>query len=770
MIICLILVIFICFGFGSASASILDWKTYETDNFVVFYPQDYEWQAEEVLYYLEKNLPQVKGITGNKDDLKTYIVVQDFGIQSNGITNSINNRIDVFTNQGNSDSLELGNYKNWYRMVYTHELTHMLQRTNHSEGAEIPVIILGEFGSPNFLHVPRWLAEGVAIYSESNLDDQVGRLNDNYYQAVVQAKAKAGKQPSLMGITVSPNYMDYPDSLRYVYGAQFYQYLANKYGADKCAQLFTEIGTQFWGRSLHQAAKEVFGKSMPQLFAEWKETQQAASENWKIDGEKVIENGRGVISGLTAENGKLYYFKRKKIAPFPSGDAYINYLVEYDPTTGNERILRKLTTSNYSSIQIVGNNLYYAVKSYTKGFSNIQDSGQGYNGIIYCYNLKTGENKQIIRGRIKNFTVLNSGAVIYTKQTKEQFGSEIWNYQAGNKKQLGTVPQLISELETAQDKVIAVSKERVGSFGVNYLDLDKLTLTSIVDTKYSERAVNINGNKLYYTANYTGHQSTYEYNLTTEELTKLTEGGYAFNGTVCRDKVYFTAPSAEGIELYGKQNAPQDCKLPPQEKVKTENKSINLAELGIEVQENSAFKKNLSGLLPPDVRFVSGLFSGQDAMGANTYTIGYDGSISWTTKLFKPFNVVVSNGPVKEGNGRETILSTSYPVYFPSITGLKGIGLGCSTDFNNLFPSTRVIFSYPRQDIEFNLEGDVKNQGINSEVVYKYKLNNSGLKITGSRFNNFDKRDNLRGLEFDSEDNGYQLSTEYAYKLLELKK
>jgi len=74
------------------------------------------------------------------------------------------------------------------------------------------------------------------------------------------------------------------------------------------------------------------------------------------------------------------------------------------------------------------------------------------------------------------------------------------------------------------------------------------------------------------------------------------------------------------------------------------------------------------------------------------------------------------------------------------------------------------------KDIEFNLEEDVNNQGINGEVAYKYKLNNSRLKITGSRFNNFDKRDNLRGLEFDSEDNGYQLSTEYAYKLLELKK
>ena len=34
----------------------LKWMKYESDNFIIFYPEGYDYQAKESLYFLEKNI------------------------------------------------------------------------------------------------------------------------------------------------------------------------------------------------------------------------------------------------------------------------------------------------------------------------------------------------------------------------------------------------------------------------------------------------------------------------------------------------------------------------------------------------------------------------------------------------------------------------------------------------------------------------------------------------------------------------------------------
>jgi len=766
LILVLSLLVLVCLGSSTVSASMGEWKSYETDNFVVLYPSDYEWQAQQVLYYLEEQLPQVREITGNQSDLKPYIVVQDFGLESNGISKHVQNKIDVYTNQATSTSRQLGNYKNWYRFVYTHELTHMLQTTNYSQGAKLLVSIFGRQMSPNYIYVPRWLAEGVAIYSESQLDDYGGRLNDGYFKAIVKARAKAGHQPSLSQLSTS-FIADYPASFRYVYGAEFYSYLVDTYGQDKTAQLFTELGSSFW-TSLDDAAEQVFDKTMLELFRDWKEIQRKASKDWQLDGTKVIADKNVAITNLTAANEKLYYFKSQRSAPFPNGDSVSNYLVEYNPQTGEEKVIKQLVARPYSSIQVVDNRIYYGLKTTRQGFANIINNGRGKIGVLYSYNLETGTNQRIISGEIENFTVLNSGEIIYTQENKEQFGSEIWSYQRGTKKKLGVVEQLISELKGAEEQIIAVVKENSGSWGISQLDLDDLSLRTLVDTDYAERAVNSGADKLYYSSNYSGQQSIYEYNLATKNISQLTNRGYAFDGVVCSNKLYFTAPGAKGIGLYSKSQAGAKYNLPPTEESAEE--AINLSELDSEVEESSAVGSNLSALVPPNMRFLPVLMRGQDALGMNSYLINYDGSITWQTKLLKPLEVAVSNSPVD--GARKTNLDLSYPLYNSSLQGLTSLDLNYTTDFSQSISGLQVGFTYPNQDISFNLQQYLNQQGTNGRVSYKYNFDNSGVKINGSRYADFESEDKLRvsKTEFATGDDGYQVSEEYSHKLLELRK
>jgi hypothetical protein len=356
----------------------------------------------------------------------------------------------------------------------------------------------------------------------------------------------------------------------------------------------------------------------------------------------------------------------------------------------------------------------------------------------------------------------------HTQENKEQFGSEIWSYQRGTKRKIGEVEQLISELTSEEKQIIVVGKENSGSWGISQLDLDDLSLRTLVDTNYAERAVNSDADKLYYSSNYSGQQSIYEYNLASETVSQLTNRGYAFDGVVCSDKLYFTAPGAEGIGLYSKAQEGSKYNLPPAEEI--EEEVINLDQLGSEVEESSAVGSNFGALVPPNMRFLPFLMRGQDALGLNNYLINYDGSVAWQTKLFKPLEVTVSNSPA-DGE-RNTNLDLSYPLYNSALQGLTSLDFNYTTDFSQSISGLQLGFTYPTQDISFNLQQYLNQQGTNGRVTYKYKLDNSGIKINGSRYVDFEREDNLRvsKIEFATGDDGYQVSEEYTHKLLELRK
>jgi hypothetical protein len=71
-------VVIIClFLSGQVLAVDWNWRAYETENFVVFYPKGYQRTAEKTSSYLEAHRDEILELTGNDRDLKAHIVIQD---------------------------------------------------------------------------------------------------------------------------------------------------------------------------------------------------------------------------------------------------------------------------------------------------------------------------------------------------------------------------------------------------------------------------------------------------------------------------------------------------------------------------------------------------------------------------------------------------------------------------------------------------------------------------------------------------------------------
>ena len=72
------------------------------------------------------------------------------------------------------------------------------------------------------------------------------------------------------------------------------------------------------------------------------------------------------------------------------------------------------------------------------------------------------------------------------------------------------------------------------------------------------------------------------------------------------------------------------------------------------------------------------------------------------------------------------------------------------------------------------MQSNIDNKGVNSEFDYKYSMDNSGVKIKGSLFKDFEKESNIRGIAleeiYDNNVSGYQVSVDYSQKLLQFRK
>ncbi|OQY08978.1 MAG: hypothetical protein B6I28_03825 [Fusobacteriia bacterium 4572_132] len=748
----------------NAMGSILDWEVKETDNFEVFYHEGYEKQADEVIFYMEKYNDKIKRLTGNIEKFKTRVVIQDPGIVSNGYADPMNYKISIFTNNPESSSELTGN--NWYNMVGVHELIHINQMTNTSGISKIMTRIFGNFFSAN-VHLPNWIHEGITVYGESQLNEYDGRLNTGYYDAILNSKVAESKMPSISEAIYNHN--SFPMGQYYLYGGTFVRYLAKTYGEEKVSEFFKIHGGNNWSIvgtfipyvGMDNSAKKVFGKSFPKLFEDWKRYEKENLVKWNLKGEKITKIKYN-LSNLIVNNNKLFYVRQNLLVGGPYSYRGLTELCEYIPTEKKSKKLASIS-SLQGRIQNINNDFYFIEMQDKFGFANVDQGGYGSIGVLCKYNLENSKKSVLFKDEMKTFVMLENGEIIYTKDNKEIFGSEIWKYKNGKKTKIGKINELIGEMKIYNDEIIVVSKSHFGSWNINFFDQKSMQLNPIVNTPRVESRIKVQDDYIYYTANYKKELLTYRYNLKKKTTEKVLTGSYGVDGIKLNDEFYYVGILADGKSIYKTNIETEKIEL-EQDEIKDENIQINATKKLI-------LKENFKYLLKPNTKIIPSLVSGEDGLGFNSYNLTYEDKefkLTWNTKLLNPLQLSLNT------DFEEVELYGNLPIYKSSRYGLSNISLNCQTDFKEYFPGIRIGFNLARNKIYNFINFDVEEKGYDEYAGYSYLLNKCSISVNGNIFDNFNKELFVRGFgdneNIKTAESGFKLSMDSKFTLFDIKK
>ncbi|HHT47812.1 MAG TPA: hypothetical protein GXZ98_00765 [Firmicutes bacterium] len=717
---CLLLFPAVCLG-GT------DWQALKTEYFTVFYPSGLEEVAREVLQILEYYRPEVEKLTGNRQ-YHLPVVIDDTGILPNGMANPFYYYVHLFWYPPKAGML--GTVEDWNALVAVHEYTHILQMTNAGKGPKVLCNIFGNLFSPN-VWVPCWVIEGITVYSESRLSNYQGRLNDGKFDAYIGARVAADRFPSILDATFSPH--EFQLEGIYTHGGLFFDYLAQTYGEEKLTEFFTVRGSSLG--ALDQSAEEVFGKSFPLLWEEWKEYETERFKDFTIDGERITTDGWYISNPVVAAGEQdemlLCYIREKEIKTGPGRSYSSAEIVVRNLATQEEKVAVATTSSFSLPLKVRGHKLYYGVYELKPGYDNALNSGYGAYAELREKDLRSGKDRLVLAGDLRAYELLPDGSVLYATALKEGFGSKLYLYhpEAGSRL-LFEVPYLIDEMAADGGRIVFSARKKGENNDLYLFTLETGEFTPLVTTAYGEYGITLAGDRLFFHANYQQVYGVYCYKLSTGQVYKMTTGNYATEPAYdeTRGELYFVGLHAEGFDLYRQKAAFSPYQLP----APLPERGLSWAEKGIAVEAKpGGYGDNLRTLTPKmmlpyfsplDDGYVAGLyFLGTDAIGhLPGYQIGflYDSVAKrWGTdtlvllNLFPPF--FVNLGYLSFAD-RPFYLDFNYPFYNRLSPGLSQITVGLACSYGKglgaeLIPYTSLGFSYPGTRLNFQLQTPVED-------------------------------------------------------------
>ncbi|MBI3897941.1 MAG: hypothetical protein HY308_06550 [Gammaproteobacteria bacterium] len=215
--------------------SALSWRTLKGVHFMVHYADGNEAQAREVMAIAERVHERLSPVFNWQPVGPTEIVLSDEYDLSNGAATFFP-ADRVFLWLVPPDDLNtLEEHAGWLETVIEHEYTHILH-LDKARGA--PRVLRSVFGRMPLLfpnaYEPLWVIEGLAVHQETDRSRGIGRgqssMFDMYMRMEVEGGMKSLNQASLQIDTWPAGVVPY------LYGVQFYDYLAAQYGADKPAK------------------------------------------------------------------------------------------------------------------------------------------------------------------------------------------------------------------------------------------------------------------------------------------------------------------------------------------------------------------------------------------------------------------------------------------------------------------------------------------------------------------------------------------------------
>jgi len=306
---------------GNLSAALtqdpsLSWQTLYTEHFEIHFHDDEEPLARKVASIAESVHTKLTRTFNWTPRERTQVILTDRFDFANGSATPIPRnemRLQITPPIGTNVASD---HDNWLELLIIHEYTHILQLDKVSG---LPSGLRKLFGRnlflfPNILQPP-WFIEGLATYEETDKLRGIGRGQDSLFRGLMRQEVISGIKPVRQ---VNQPLDSWPmNTVRYLYGVYFYQFVAERYGPEKITELVKQYSNNLLPFAINNNSRRVLGKNMTTLWDEFSQYLQeifsgeinAIRQAGEITGIKITNTGYFTRSPQVSDNGDIYYLE-----------------------------------------------------------------------------------------------------------------------------------------------------------------------------------------------------------------------------------------------------------------------------------------------------------------------------------------------------------------------------------------------------------------------------------------------------------------------------
>lgn len=300
----LLLALWLAAGTAAATSRDQRWRTIESEHFYVHFYQGSEAAAERAVMLLERAHRRLAAGLAHAPWLKTHVTLTDHTDSANGVANtSPYPRITAYVTAPDSMSV-LEGFDDWLDILLTHEYTHIVHLdTVHGLPRLVNGLlgfgVVGKVWQPNVIQ-PRWFVEGLATYEESRLSSH-GRHRHAQFDMMLRAPILEHGFIPIDRVSSGANIFPHGTSV-YLYGLHLVQYVADRYGHDKLAELNHVYAKQTIPFAINRAVEKVLGVSWEQLWQEFElDTVRRFQAQARAIRARGVREGRRVTYSVTGQ-------------------------------------------------------------------------------------------------------------------------------------------------------------------------------------------------------------------------------------------------------------------------------------------------------------------------------------------------------------------------------------------------------------------------------------------------------------------------------------
>lgn len=292
----------------------LNWKTLETDHFLIHYDQSERQLANDVAVIAERTHDHLSKVFDWTPAEKTHLVLSDESDTPNGYVVPFPLLRSVLYISPPDEANTLEDFDDWMSLLIEHEYTHVLHL---DKAAGVPLGLRKIFGRnflllPNSLE-PNWITEGIATWMETDTRAGIGRGQSSLYSMMIRAEVMHGLKPvDQVNLPIGTWPMR---TSWYLYGVYFFEFLEDVYGKDAAQRWVNGYSRHLVPFMINTNAYSLFGKDLTQLWGEFQiwlkkkyEPQIRQLEKVKQNtGNRLTHSGYFTNQVLASRDGGAWY-------------------------------------------------------------------------------------------------------------------------------------------------------------------------------------------------------------------------------------------------------------------------------------------------------------------------------------------------------------------------------------------------------------------------------------------------------------------------------